>query len=553
MVRLFIIPVILLLLSTARTVSGDTLSELPAHWAGRLLPVPEVNLDVHEAVVKASLVEARNNVRAALQTTDATADLATAYGELGGIYQVHMLRQPAEYCFENAMRLAPQEFRWAYYSAWLASETGRAGLAVTRFEHARKLDPDYPPVTLRLADLWLDMNELDQAKAAYRTLVDTRGLEAAALYGLGQVALLQRDYDNAIEHFTLALENDPDATRIHYPLAQALRAAQRVTEAREHLAQRGDVLPAVEDPLVTQLEAMKTGASVHFLRAMKAIRARDYAAAVSAFTRGLAIEPDNANARLSYARALYLSGDKDAAREELEEVLAIQPANTLSLFLLGVLQDEAGEAETAARLYHQVLGHEPAHDGAHFYLGNHYYRQGDYAAAGRHYEKASEIDPRNLPPRMLYLAILDKTETPDKLKKRQLEKALQEHPEQPVIMLRLARLLAVSRDPQVRDPDTALALAQQLVERQAIPPHREVLALAYAATGDYEQAITLQEALVSFTAWSMPREAQRLKQALTAYEAGQLPSRDAIPAQVLPPPRVDSIGPFQYYGAARPY
>ncbi|MGB5307182.1 MAG: hypothetical protein WBO57_13155, partial [Gammaproteobacteria bacterium] len=89
--------------------------------------------------------------------------------------------------------------------------------------------------------------------------------------------------------------------------------------------------------------------------------------------------------------------------------------------------------------------------------------------------------------------------------------------------------------------------------QRMIPPHQEVLALAYAATGDYEQASTIQEALVSFAAWSMPAEAERLLQVQKAYQQEQLPSADSTPGQSLPPPRVDGVGPFRDYQAARPY
>ena len=36
------------------------------------------------------------------------------------------------------------------------------------------------------------------------------------------------------------------------------------------------------------------------------------------FAEGLAVDPDNVPARVSYARALYLSGHADKAGEELE-------------------------------------------------------------------------------------------------------------------------------------------------------------------------------------------------------------------------------------------
>jgi hypothetical protein len=43
------------------------------------------------------------------------------------------------------------------------------------------------------------------------------GLEAPALFGLGQIALLRRDYQSAIDDFSKALQLDSAATSIHYP------------------------------------------------------------------------------------------------------------------------------------------------------------------------------------------------------------------------------------------------------------------------------------------------------------------------------------------------
>jgi tetratricopeptide (TPR) repeat protein len=248
-----------------------------------------------------------------------------------------------------------------------------------------------------MADAWSDLNESDKAAAAYREVASMPGLEAPALFGLGQIALLRRDYANAIDDFSKALQLDPAATRIHYPLAQALHAVKRDAEAREHLALRGDRLPAVKDPLVEELDAMKNSASRYFTRAMKAIQDRDYEAAAAAFAQGLDTEPDNATARVSYARALYLTNRKTDARQALERAVALQPDNTLGLFLLGVLSDEAGDAAGAENYYQRVLEHEPGHGGAHFFLANHYWRQGDYSDAARHYAAAVADDPRNVP------------------------------------------------------------------------------------------------------------------------------------------------------------
>jgi len=547
--------VLLVQLAGAVALAGDSVSSLPGNWAGKLLPVPVPNLEGQSADIQSGLDETRNAVNAALQKPDVSAaELAGAYGELGGLYQASFLRQSAEACFQNAQRLEPENFRWAYYAAWLADQTGQTALALTRYQHARSLKSDYPPLTLRMADVWADLNETDKAEAAYREVANVPGLKAPALFGLGQIALLRRDYASAIEDFSKALQIDPAATRIHYPLGQALHAVKRDAEAKEQLAQRGDRLPAVKDPLVEELEAMRNSASRYFTRAMKAIQDRDYKAAATAFARGLETEPDNATARVSYARTLYLSDRKPEAREALERAVALQPDNTLGLFLLGVLSDEAGDSAAAGNYYKQVLEHEPGHGGAHFFLANHYWREGDYPDAASHYAAAIADDPRNVPARLLYLDTLDKTGAPEEQLKAALEAGVQQSPEQPLFTLRLIVLLATSQEKGTGDPQQALRLARELAEQQAIPPAREALALACAATGDFKQAAEIQQQIVSLAVWSWPGEADRLSRVLTAYREGKMPAAADLPsAPPMQAPPTSGEGPFRDYPAPRPY
>jgi tetratricopeptide (TPR) repeat protein len=548
---------LLLLIQLAGPVvlANDNVSSLPATWAGKLLPVPVPNLEGQADDIRSGLDETRNAVNAALQKPEVpAAELADAYGELGGIYQASFLRQLAEPCFQNAERLEPENFRWAYYAAWLADQTGQTELALTRYEHARSLKSDYPALTLRMADAWSDLNETDKAEAAYREVAGIPGLEAPALFGLGQIALLRRDYASAIDDFSKALQFDPAATRIHYPLAQALHAVKRDAEAKEHLAQRGDHLPAVKDPLVEELDAMRNSASRYFTRAMKAIQDRDYKAAAAAFAQGLEKEPDNATARVSYARALYLSDRKTEARQALERAVALQSDNTLGLFLLGVLSDEAGDAAGAESYYQRVLEHEPGHGGAHFFLANSYWRQGDYPDAARHYAAAIADDPRNVPARLLYLDALAKTGVPVAQLKAVLEAGVQQSPEQPLFILRLIILLATSPEKGTGDPQQALRLARELAEQQAIPPAREALALAWAATGDFKQAAEIQQQVVSLAMWTWPGETDRLSRNLAAYRDGKMPAVADLPsAPPMQAPPTSGAGPFRDYPAARPY
>ena len=159
--------VLLSLLIGPQAIADDLVAELPGAWADTLLPIPQPDFGSLDEAARSDLIEARNKVIAALQGQATTDELAAAYGELGGLYQVHNVFRLADDGYTNAMRLEPEQFRWAYYSAWLAAVNGWDPIAVTRYEHARSLNPGYKALTLRLADVWFDLNQLEKAQAAY--------------------------------------------------------------------------------------------------------------------------------------------------------------------------------------------------------------------------------------------------------------------------------------------------------------------------------------------------------------------------------------------------
>jgi tetratricopeptide (TPR) repeat protein len=543
------------LLGVMRVIAGDVATQLPAPWSDRLVNVPEVTLNDMDAEARDSIIAAREQLNALLETDTTEPDrLADAYGELGGLYQVYLVFPAAEACYSNALELAPGEFRWVYYAAYLADDSGISDRALSRYETARKLRPGYKALTVRLGNVLLDLNQLDAAQAAFAEVVDTPGLEAASLYGLGQITLLQRDFATAIDYFKRALAIEPEATRIHYPLARALRATKQNAEAKRHLALRGDQLPTIKDPQIESLEALKIGTRIHFLHAMKAARKNDYAAAAEAFARGLVREPDNIAARISYARSLYLSEDKAGAHRELEAALARQPDNALGLFLLGVLTEDEDDPDGAADYYRRALKQAPDHAGANYFLANQYYRQGRFAAAAGHYAGSIRGEPDNQMVYMPYMGALLKSAAPDKEIMAALEAATRQFPEHPGLQALQILLLASSSNPQISNPQAAHERAQQLTAQNPMPPLRELLALTYASTGNFEKAVAIQEELVSYAIWSMPTETTRLTRVLSAYRDESMPPRDdLINWRGFQPAAFLGAGPFGVYPTARPY
>jgi tetratricopeptide (TPR) repeat protein len=532
---------------------ADSLATLPAALTDRLQAVPAVSLDHLDSDSQEQLNTARARVAGLIDSGSPDDALADAWGELGALYHVQYVNRLAQLCFDNALTLAPNRFRWRYYAAYHAHKLGQLDKAVTHYQAALELRPDYLAINARLAEVWLDLNETDRAGAAYREVVAAKGLEAAAHYGLGQIALLERRHADAIQHFETALEFQPDANRIHYSLAQALRASGKRELAKKQLALRGDRLPVIRDPQIESLQALRQGAHIHFIHGMRFQRKQDFTAARDAFALGLERDPDNLNARISHARTLYLTGDSAGADAALADVLEKDPSRSLAWYLRGVLAEAGGDADTAARHYATALKHDPEHVGALFGLAGNRYRHGQFEEAVRHYATCARVAPENPAVWLPYAgALLQAGQDRAKILGI-IEQARQRFAEDPLLQLVQIQMLACSNSPAC-DARQALERARAQHAAQPVPPHRELLSLALAASGDFATAATQQEELVAEAMLAMPVVVGRLDAVLADYRKQQLPAPEQLFTwQLLQAPPVDGTGVFRDYPTARPY
>lgn len=540
---------------------ADALSELPAPWQGELIPIDEADISGAERLMQEAVTEARREVARLLTSAGESGEaahrdaLAEAYGRLGALALLLEMETQADACFHNAHRLQPQELRWPYYAGYLAMMAGNTERALEQLGAAQAIDPDYPPLYLRLGKVQLDRSELAEARAALERIADTPGLVTAANFYLGQIANLERRHRDAVGHLEKALAADPEATEVHYPLAQAYRALGENELAKQHLDRFALKTPQAHDPLLEQLQGAAKRSLPAFQKALHATREGDYAAAAALFAEGLAIDPDNQAARVSHARVLYLAGRGDEAAAELDKVLMEQPDNALAHFLAGVLDQQRGETEQAARHYRHALAHEPGHAGALFYLANLDFAAGRYDSAAAGYAKARAAEREIAPARLLELVARLRAGEPEGEIAERLESARAEHPEDPMLGYASARLLAAAGDPAVRDTERARAIASRLSLLQPIPPHQRLLAFTQAAAGDFEAAVKTHAEAAAMAAWMAgPAARAELDAELRAYENGELPM-PAWPASdpLLSPPPFDPVAPFRDYPAAAPY
>jgi tetratricopeptide (TPR) repeat protein len=482
-------------------------------------------------------------------------ELAEAYGETGLLYHAHVAFDAAEACYQNAMALAPDDFRWPYLLAYVHQQKGRLEQAAQYYRKALAVKPDHLPAKLRLAEVYIGLEQFDRAEPLLEAAASSDALKAAALSGLGQIALARRDYQRAATQFEQALAAAPDASRLHYSLAMAYRGLNDLARARYHLEQRGEHEPEIPDALIDGLQTLSTGPHTLYRYAMSAVREHRYDAAVEAFREALEMEPDNVNAQVSLARTLYLAGDRVAAQESLERVLTRLPNHPLANLLLGVLYEPKQSPDRAIAAYRRALQGDPAQAGAHYHLANALARSGRYEAAVPHYAQTLQQAPDNLPARTMEVIALMRSGAPGTTIRERLEAARGRYPDNDLFTYCLALLLAASPQHSGGDAERALTLARELYEQVPVPEHVELVAMAYAAMGKFKQAAaTMETALATAAAIQADKLLPRLEAELTAYREGKpTPGgwREHIPG--LEPPPTDAVAVFRDYPSNTPY
>jgi len=541
--------------TAANASAPDAVAELPERWHGELLPVDLPDISGAETLMQQAITSARAELNRLLADPDVDPKaLATAYGRLGALFLLVEVEARSDACLRNAMTLDPDEFRWPYYAGYLAMLAGNLDQAVTYLERARAIDADYPTLYVRLGKVRMDRSDLPEARAAFEHVKDQPQLRAPANYYLGEIAVMERRFGDAVPLLETALAANPEATEVHYPLAQAYRGLGNAELARQHLEQFVLRAPDVPDPLLAELEAATKRSLPAFKRAIYAIRGGDYATAVKEFRTGLEVAPDNAAARVSYARALYLNGAKEAAAEQLAKALELDPKQVLGQFLQGVLHQQQGDEAAAADAYRSTLALEPDHAGALFYLANLDFAAGRYAEAAADYDAALAADAEVAPARLLSLVAALHAGTPEADVAERLAAASDRHPDDPQLRYARARLLAAATDATIRDPNAAMKLAAALAAQQPIPPHQRAVALAEASAGDYAKAADSIQALIDMVGWmAPPGELDVMKQELAAYRDETLPSPWPVGDPLLSPPPFDPLRPFRDYPATAPY
>ncbi len=246
------------------------------------------------------------------------------------------------------------------------------------------------------------------------------------------------------------------------------------------------------------------------------------------FERAVRLNPESGLAHYNYAGALAARARHGEAVGHYKAYLRVRPEHAEARGNLGASLAGLGRTDAAIDQYRRALEVEPLHAGIRYNLANALVRKGRSDEALAHYRAILETAPDA--GKVRYNLALALARTGDHAGAvGQLERLLADDPDSAKALAALARVLATSDDPEVRDPERAVQLAERACERTNRTSAMALgsLATAYAADGRVPEAIAAaEEALEVAEAAGEEARARRLRRRLNRYHR-QLQNQDA--------------------------
>ncbi len=263
-------------------------------------------------------------------------------------------------------------------------------------ERLLRLQPDNPPVMLRLAELYL---LTDRVRAAYdmlEALVAGHAgtpfarqaeslLERLLATPTGQMVAFQKE-EERLEQLQAAVAADPADFEAQWGLAQILLQRREYAAARTPLEAVVRLRPDFREAWLQLAAVLDTLGR--------------FGEAVTAYARAVALTEDPREAaalaedlQLVNAKRLYVEERFDLAAREFEQIVARDAGNALAHFYLGLVYSNREEPAKAASQYQAVLQLVPGHVGARFNLANTFERMNREEDAIDEYRKILQSNP----------------------------------------------------------------------------------------------------------------------------------------------------------------
>ncbi len=364
------------------------------------LDIPDPDRSIMEPQVAAKIENYREEVRQAPRSHE-------AWGDLGVVLHAHGLEPEATLCYQKAIELAPEDFRWHYLlvQAYLAYDRD---LALEASVSALEVRSDYPALLITRAEL-LEERDLTLGVAElYTRALELDPNSPSAELALGRVAIRAEDYETARFHLERAAELSPDAGAVHAALARLYRRLGDNDKAAQE-AQRVRVSTRtvpIRDPLRSRMRQESVSSTAMLNRARNLVDQGDLSSAEAIYRDMVSLRPDDAAMNVRLGDVLSRQNRRSEAKEFYRAALAIKDSDAAAHFGLGAALSYEGAYEEALSHFDKSLIERSdlvaaivGSAGALAFLGRN-------VDASARYANALELEPDNVSARRAFAEFL---------------------------------------------------------------------------------------------------------------------------------------------------
>jgi Flp pilus assembly protein TadD len=272
-------------------------------------------------------------------------------------------------------RPAQPEFYFDLAEAY--SETGQGEKAISLYQQALRLKPDFRPALHQLGVALAKSTQLSRAAEVLESATQFTPVDATMLNDLGLVYRRQGRVADAVAAFQKVVGLDPDMPQAYNNLGGSL------TELGDRAA--------AETAFRAAIRVQPDFAAAHTNLANLIAARGDFRAAEYHFEKAIQTDPKYPAARYDYALVLGQREMFEKARVQLEEAVRLDPERADAHNALGDMLAIAGKTENAIRHYQRAIQLNPGLAEAHSNLGAALASQGKQREAEQHFRRAGEL------------------------------------------------------------------------------------------------------------------------------------------------------------------
>jgi predicted Zn-dependent protease len=379
-----------------------------------------------------------------------------------------------------------------------------------------QLDQGYLPIRIAVVNARIEQGDLDGARKLLQDFTTSDVKNPLPYAMLGDIALRQKRYPDAIAQTKRALEIDPKATKLYAQLADAYQGAGDAKNAADARAKAGDGMPALGDPIglgLVQVQApqdagaqnapqqpAKSGVDPAVARTLTPEReaefllaTRQYDVARQKLDGLLRSRPNDAELLALYSRVEAASGNTSEAKSRANAAISANPKAAPGYLALGRALEMSNDDRGAEAAYEKAASLDPKASEASVEAGNVLMRNSRYDDAAARYRAAIAADPKNgeawtrLAAAQAFAGKCDSAI-------RDINGALAKDSRNGILMQLFVRLTSTCPASGAQEKKMALDYGGKIYQQSDAAPIAEAYALALAANGKWDDAVKTQQA-----------------------------------------------------------